>query len=681
MAIITTNSPQFLRYFTSTFTREEVLNSPEYCHMLEDPDIKDDVEIAFKYNDAINGGYEEKKEFIQYLLCNGPELDVQTILYYRDIILSDRELNDIYRMEFSYDTASIQLQLRNSLYDKDSLSSSGKKNNCFSDPGAYLGPFNVTLTMGVNPRDWQNPRNVYAEIAKFKEKEAKKKQQGKNGSNGESKQGDATTMQPTPQNMPANDRGKRELTPQVGNEVAKVEIAAAATEMNNKDNSAMREIKRNTGDANAIETARESNDALILKIIPATADETRAYFFGKNYNSFDPSKNKKMPIGNVLKYKYPFGLRKQDAMMTGANNMSPYNLVGSGSILYEDSDNAMLSTFDVVGSFVTTEISQDTQGQTGTLYTNVGNNPDPHFLAGELQYGRRDNTMLCPSAVSDGDYGAKNFVVGAHVNKDIIIDYFKKFFQESNLTATDYEALLRSGVVNVKIKLSTGAGTDIMGGIVHTSVVVTLPVIGETSLSGESGIKYISIDPMVILNNEKLSNYYSLNDNSGRRLTTTFNGKINSDGTISGYTSKLIAKPRQGYTYTLNTSIEKKMCRIRFYVNPAYKASIKDILGRDVQFNDAFFSPGDMGESFIETVVNVNAIVGGGNGDLNYYITKPIYFSPPPPGGYMLQQQYSQGQVRRGKSPFGPTPSSVAEMQPKCVQVEVPSGAKDRWRW
>ena len=129
MPVYSSNSPYFLQYLASTFTREQILNDPDYCYLLEDPDIKDDVELALSYQKAKNGSYDDKKEFISYFLANGPELDAQTVFYYRDIILNNQELNDIFKMEFSYDIAEIQFNLRESTYNKDT--SRNRQNKLF----------------------------------------------------------------------------------------------------------------------------------------------------------------------------------------------------------------------------------------------------------------------------------------------------------------------------------------------------------------------------------------------------------------------------------------------------------------------------------------------------------------------------------------------------------------------
>lgn len=379
MPVLATNGPQFLRYLTSTFSREQILNSPEYCHMLEDPDIKDDVELAFKYDMALKGGYSEKKEFIQYLLCNGPELDMQTILYYRDIILNDKEMYNIYRYEFSYDLAALQMELRESTYNKSTSNSSDNKGNCFSDPGSYLGPFNTTLSLGVSKRSWQNPRNVYAQIAKYKEKKKNEQQNQKNN-----------TLKPS--EMPADQRGLKELTPQGAFNVTALRVAGVTQAVDNEkknDKAVSETIATSCGDAAAINTAEELEDALTLKLFNTTED-ARAFYFGKNYSDIDPSKNKKTPLKSTLKYKYPFDIRKRESGMTGPSALGPG---GGAGIVFDDADNAMLSSFDVVGSFITKiggDLTVNTHNVKGWLYSNVNTNGSgaANTLTGDIMFCR-----------------------------------------------------------------------------------------------------------------------------------------------------------------------------------------------------------------------------------------------------------------------------------------------------
>ena len=95
------NSPEFLNYVAYSKTRNDIINDPRLCVILEDPDIKENMELALLYREAQYGNYESKKTFVGYFLANGPELDTDTIMYYREKILHNKTYTDIYRTEFS----------------------------------------------------------------------------------------------------------------------------------------------------------------------------------------------------------------------------------------------------------------------------------------------------------------------------------------------------------------------------------------------------------------------------------------------------------------------------------------------------------------------------------------------------------------------------------------------------
>ena len=434
MPIISTNGPQFLRYLTSTFTRDEIINSPEYCYLLEDPDIKDDVEIAFKYDEALKGGYEEKKEFIQYLLCNGPELDPHTIFYYRDIILNNNELYDIYRYEFSYNTADIQMNLREATYKK-ATSRSGKK-SCFDDPGTYLGPFNVTLSMGVNARDWQNPKNVYAEIAKYR-----------NSQQYSEKREEETPIKPD--EIPANDRGTKDLTPQAQFGVTSMRVAntVAAKKNIKNDTDGVADIKANScGDATAIKTAKDLEDALTLKLFNTTED-ARMFYFSKNYSDFDPKTNKKIPLSSTISYKYPFNIRKKENIEVIPQMMMPGTSGTPGgfqAVYFDTSDRSFISMFEPEGSCI---LHGPTDGDY-TCYTNLGNS-DLRRREGKDYAG----LIFCPGDKVNIEPSGL-FTCGIFADIETLANnHLKMAYQdESYISSENYKKLLRNGLIWRKCK-------------------------------------------------------------------------------------------------------------------------------------------------------------------------------------------------------------------------------------
>jgi hypothetical protein len=111
-----TNSPHYLDYVASLKTREQILADPDLCPLLENPYIKDNMEIALRWNKAKYGDYQDKYDFLEYLMCNGPELDADTILHYRL-----RAYNDPVCMEIAYsylsDTQKLA-EIRKDKYEK-----------------------------------------------------------------------------------------------------------------------------------------------------------------------------------------------------------------------------------------------------------------------------------------------------------------------------------------------------------------------------------------------------------------------------------------------------------------------------------------------------------------------------------------------------------------------------------
>ena len=47
------------------------------------------MEIALKWNAAKFGDYKDKVEFMEFFMCNGPQLDADTILHYRGLAYGD----------------------------------------------------------------------------------------------------------------------------------------------------------------------------------------------------------------------------------------------------------------------------------------------------------------------------------------------------------------------------------------------------------------------------------------------------------------------------------------------------------------------------------------------------------------------------------------------------------------
>lgn len=73
-------------------SREYVQNNPDLCFLLENPLLKDDTELAIKYNEYKQNYPNAGKDFVDYFYTHGSELDVGTLDTWRDKILKDPEL-------------------------------------------------------------------------------------------------------------------------------------------------------------------------------------------------------------------------------------------------------------------------------------------------------------------------------------------------------------------------------------------------------------------------------------------------------------------------------------------------------------------------------------------------------------------------------------------------------------
>lgn len=193
--IYTSNTPEFLNFIAFTKTRDDIKNDPDLCKLLEDPLIKENMEAALLYHDAYYGDYAAKREYVGYVLANGPELDTDTLMYHREKILLNPSLYNAYKGNFA--DISIVEKLREEKYNKpvvryttyttdyteiDDRSKNEKKNDlldCLQNPCDYLGPFSSSIGLVGDSKNFQTLENVFARITskKAKEEEEKKKKE------------------------------------------------------------------------------------------------------------------------------------------------------------------------------------------------------------------------------------------------------------------------------------------------------------------------------------------------------------------------------------------------------------------------------------------------------------------------------------------------------------------------
>lgn len=149
-----TNSALYLDYLASVRTREQIEADPRLCVFLNNEYIKDNMEVALLYNAAKTGDYSDKMSFVEYFMCNSPELDADTILHYRTKIALDPVCTEI---AYSYYTDNIKLEeLRKTKYNK-------KKDNCFTKPCFYMGRFSAGIGKWATYENAGNMWNCFAD--------------------------------------------------------------------------------------------------------------------------------------------------------------------------------------------------------------------------------------------------------------------------------------------------------------------------------------------------------------------------------------------------------------------------------------------------------------------------------------------------------------------------------------
>lgn len=131
-----TNSPDYLDYVASVLSREQIKSDPDLCLLLENEYIKDNTEMAIRWNEAKYGDYQAKYDFVEYFMCNGPELDADTILHYRAKSFTDPVIMEIAYSYFS-NTGVIAKQ-RKDKFGKET-------DDCFKNPCFYLGRFSGVM--------------------------------------------------------------------------------------------------------------------------------------------------------------------------------------------------------------------------------------------------------------------------------------------------------------------------------------------------------------------------------------------------------------------------------------------------------------------------------------------------------------------------------------------------------
>lgn len=128
------------KLLTIAKNRDYVQNNPELCKLLENPLLKDDIELAIKYNEYKANYPNAGKDFVDYFYTHGPELDTGTLVEWRDIIERDPEL-----LEYAkYNDTQIETIWENKKKNKD-YSWLNDIYDCLSKPCQYLGMISPSI--------------------------------------------------------------------------------------------------------------------------------------------------------------------------------------------------------------------------------------------------------------------------------------------------------------------------------------------------------------------------------------------------------------------------------------------------------------------------------------------------------------------------------------------------------
>lgn len=277
--VYSSNSPEFLNYIAHTKTRNDILNDPRLCVLLEDPHIKDNMELALLYRAAQYGDYEAKKEFIGFFLANGPELDTDTIMYFREKILHNKTYFNIYNTEFK-DIATID-DLRIHTYFKGTTDTDSAL-NCLSNPCDYLGPFSSSIGLMGDDRNFNNLGNLFSRL---------------NDKNGETEENNRLWG-----NIPAHMFSK--LIPNLSKAYSTMMagMAASASEFSKKlKNAGLSSDATTAGDPKAEDMAKDISSAIKVNIVSNLGDCSRIWENMRRLRVYDSAANTKKPFEAISK--------------------------------------------------------------------------------------------------------------------------------------------------------------------------------------------------------------------------------------------------------------------------------------------------------------------------------------------------------------------------------------------
>lgn len=273
--VYTSNSPEFLNYVAHTKTRNDISNDPRLCVLLEDPHIKDNMELALLYREAQYGDYEAKKDFIGFLLANGPELDTDTIMYYREKILHSPTYTEIYNHEFP-DISAVN-ELRVTKYAKDT-SSTNDLMNCLQNPCEYLGPFSSSIGLMGDYKNFNTLSNVFSRITSNSD-------DSETTTWGNIRQHVVSKLIPNVEKSYRTMLGSMSMSfAEFGDKLKKLGLGKET---------------QSVGDSKAEEKAQDISTAVKVNVVSNLGDCARLWENMRRLRVYDPSKNTKKPVATV----------------------------------------------------------------------------------------------------------------------------------------------------------------------------------------------------------------------------------------------------------------------------------------------------------------------------------------------------------------------------------------------
>lgn len=221
-----TNSADYLDYIASVKSRAEIQADPDLCLLLNNPYIKDNMQVAIRWNAAKTGDYQDKYDFLQYFFCNGPQLDADTIMHYRA-----KAFDDPICMEIAYSYLSDTNHLAQIRQEKYNKPRNNDWSDCFTNPCFYLGKFSAMMG---NCGDSENTRTPWNCVAKWvssvltpdKKRQIRQNAQTRRG------QRDETSQKPKTNSEPKKDNPQQGEKPRGAN--TKVEPGGAAPDGKNE---------------------------------------------------------------------------------------------------------------------------------------------------------------------------------------------------------------------------------------------------------------------------------------------------------------------------------------------------------------------------------------------------------------------------------------------------------------